>query len=174
MTDSSSTSSDCQELKNIQYKTLLMSGTNNLAGGTTYAAGSTPAALDQFLTQESKIVKQESWARLDRSARVVKLHEYALVFGEKNGLDAAAVDLLKRYLVTCLNRRRLRNSKDVRYDKELGKIESLPGLLFNKTTRKFTLKRAEGRASTLASLGPGKTRRKQKKIEEGTKDDKGL
>ena len=74
-------------------------------------------------------------------------------FGEKNGLDAVTLDQLKRYLVACLNRRRLRNSKDVQYDKELGKIDRYQGFV-QQDTSKFT-EEGEGRGEHLSLAGTG-------------------
>ena len=53
-----------------------------------------------------------------------------------------------------LERKRLTKSKEVVYNKELGKITSIPSLFLNNSTKKFTLKRNEKRQSTLKSLAP--------------------
>ena len=45
---------------------------------------------------------------------------------------------------------------EIQRDKITGKIIAIPTLHFNVTNRKFTLKRAEKRVSTLKSLGKGK------------------
>ena len=62
---------------------------------------------------------------------------------------------------------KLQRAKDVEYVKETGIIKSIPNLMFNQKTRKFTLKRCEKRQSTLKSLGnPAaikKTREKSKR-----------
>ena len=51
--------------------------------------------------------------------------------------------------------------KEVSYDKEKECVTDVPNLIFNKTVRKFTLKRSAQRSSTLSSLGPGNTRKKR-------------
>tara|TARA_Y100000591_G_C21231011_1_gene404478 strand:- start:85 stop:510 length:426 start_codon:yes stop_codon:yes gene_type:complete len=125
--------------------------------------------IDQFLDRERKIDKKENWTRLDRTTKLVKLREYAVRYVAEHKLEEGADDTLMAYLEGCLNRRRFRCNKDVEYDKENGRIISLPALLYNKCSNRFTLKRAEGRASTTSSLGPTR-RRREKKIENEPKD----
>ena len=57
--------------------------------------------------------------------------------------------------------------KILNYDKENEIIKSIPNLLYNKQSKRFTLKRSEKRVSTLKSLGPSRKRNsanKTKKI----------
>jgi len=63
---------------------------------------------------------------------------------------------LKHYLTDSLDKKKLQHVKDVLCDKVTGKITGIPTLHFNPATRKYTLKRAEKRVSTLKSLGKGK------------------
>ena len=125
--------------------------------------------IDRYLDQERKIDKKENWTRLDRTTKLVKLREYAARYVTEHELEEGSDVTLVAYLESCLNRRRFRCNKDVEYDKENGRILSLPSLLYNKTSNRFTLKRAEGRASTTSSLGPTR-RRREKKIENEPKD----
>ena len=62
---------------------------------------------------------------------------------------------LYQYLVYSLDRNRLQKIKEVTYDKDTGIIESIPSLVFNSKTSKFTLKRNDKRNSTLLSLSNG-------------------
>ena len=73
-----------------------------------------------------------------------------------NNLSPADVAELKIYLTESLDKKKLQHVKDVVCDKLTGKIISIPTLHFNSATRKYTLKRAEKRVSTLKSLGKGK------------------
>lgn len=125
--------------------------------------------IDRFLERERKIDKKENWTRLDRTTKLVKLREYAARYVTEHELEEGSDATLVAYLESCLNRRRFRCNKDVEYDKENGCILSLPALLYNKASNRFTLKRAEGRASTTSSLGPTR-RRREKKIENEPKD----
>ena len=58
-----------------------------------------------------------------------------------------------------MDRKRLLKAKEVIYNKEIGKIQSIPSLSYNVTTKKFTLKRCEKRQSTLKSLAPKKNKK---------------
>ena len=77
---------------------------------------------------------------------------------------------MSTFISTSLDRKKLQRTKDVTYDTNTGIIKSIPCLSFNKTSKKFTLKRCDKRPSTLKSLAPKKT--KGKKIDKSDKDDK--
>lgn len=118
--------------------------------------------IDSIFEKEKKIDKKESWSRLDRIHKIQKLNDYIENYSETNKLSIKEKIELQKYIIQCLDRKRLQNSREVKYNKETGKVEQLPYLLFNTTTRKFTLKRNENRASTLNSLGHGKVTQKNK------------
>jgi hypothetical protein len=67
--------------------------------------------------------------------------------------------MLKQYLVDCFDNKKLQSMKDLVYDKPSGKIKTIPILLFNQTSRTFTLKRNEKRVSTIKCLGLGKKKK---------------
>ena len=48
-----------------------------------------------------------------------------------------------------MDRKKLQRAKDVNYDISTGKIINIPGLIFNKTNNKFTLKNLDKKGSTL-------------------------
>jgi len=149
---------ECLDLKNIQYKTMLLNGkTTNLS-----SVPNTDASLiDKRLETEMNISKNLSWTKLDRGDKLKKLKEYSTNYIIKNKLDIKT-DVLYLYLVNSLDRNRLQKIKEVTYDKITGIIESIPNLVFNSKTNKFTLKRSDKRTSTLSSLSSGnKTTRKR-------------
>ena len=148
---------DCQDLRNIQYKTMLMNGPKHTIAPK--GIGSTTDIVEQFLETEKKEHKNITWSRLDRSSRIKKLYEYAEKYASEKSISKAELVKLKGYLLECLNKKKLMRARDVKYDKEKEIIEDIPRLNFNKSTRKFTLKRSEKRTSTLSSLGPGNTRK---------------
>lgn len=156
---------DCQELKNIQYKTMLLSG----QGG--HIVSNSVSNLDlsgvgMILEQESKRNKKEPWSKLNKTAKITKLHDYANRLATEKSLTKPETAQLKRYLLSSLDRKRLVRVKDVTYDKETGKITNIPCLAFSPTSRKFTLKRSDKRTSTLKSLGHGRSTRKKQGKEE--------
>ena len=156
----------CNELKNIKYKSMLLSGSNsNTINVNTNNKSSSLKNLDAFLEAEKARNKKESWSRLDKTVKLVKLYEWAEVHCKEKKWSDTTLKQLKSYLKHCLDKKRIQKVKDVTYDKENGKIINIPNLQF--INRKFTLKRSDRRQSTLKSLGSG---RRNKTIKKNTKD----
>ena len=143
---------ECQDLKNLQYKTMMIKGKQTPLMPKT--PGDT-AGIEKLLEQEMSLNKKISWSRLDRSVKMRKLQEYTASYSDKNSLAENDRLLLSKYLVSALDRNRLHKVKEIKYNKETEVIENIPCLAYNKDTRKFTLKRSEKRVSTLTSLGEG-------------------
>lgn len=157
---------ECLDLKNIQYKTMLLNGkTSNLSS----IPNTDVSLIDKCLENEMNITKNLSWTKLDRGDKLKKLKEYSTNYITKNGLNIE-IDILYQYLVTSLDRNRLQKIKEVTYDKKTGIIESIPNLVFNSKTNKFTLKRNEKRTSTLSSLSNGNNTKNTRKRVTKTKD----
>lgn len=116
--------------------------------------------IDTFLDNERKTSTNEPWSKLNKTIKIHKINEYIETLIGENNLTPLEAKSLEVFMLNCLDRKKLQYVKDVIYDKITGKINSIPSLVFNKGTRKFTLKRNEKRDSTLNSLGPGKTRKK--------------
>ena len=151
---------ECQDLKNLQYKTMLMKGKR------TPLMPKTPgdkAGIEEILEQEMSLNKNISWSRLDRSVKMKKLQDYAKTYSDKKNLTEKDCLCLSKYLSSALEKNRLHKVREVKYNKETEEIEDIPCLIYNKDTRKFTLKRGEKRVSTLSSLGGGNqvTRKKR-------------
>ena len=162
-----SNTNECQELKNIKYKTMLLSGTST---DITPSSGNTDTTnVDRLLETERKLNNKEPWSKLDKTIKIKKLDDYVAKISSEHILTPAESLSLRKYLATSLDRKKLQRVKDVIYDKTTGSIKNIPSLHFNTATRKFTLKRSEKRVSTLKSLGKGKTR-KNNKIDVSIKD----
>jgi len=114
------------------------------------------ATINTFLEKESTINKTESWNKLDKTGKIKLLNTYVDDITGLHNLSPADASSLKQYLIESLDKKKLQHVKDVQCDKLTGKIIAIPTLHFNVTSRKFTLKRAEKRVSTLKSLGKGK------------------
>ena len=159
---------ECQDLKNLQYKTMLMKGKRTPLMPKT--PGDT-AGIEKLLEQEMSLNKNISWSRLDRSVKQRKLQEYATSYSDKNSLSEKDRQRLSKYLVSALERNRLHKVREVKYNKETEVIEDIPCLAYNKDTRKFTLKRSEKRVSTLTSLGGGGQATRKKRSNRKQKSD---
>jgi hypothetical protein len=153
---------ECLELKNIKYKTMLLSGvplketkqSNNLDN------------LDKFLEDEKNTNKSEPWCKLDKTIKTKKIVDYVELYKTENSLDQEEEKLLVAFLKDCLDRKKLQRVKDVIYDKATGQIKDIPALSYIKSNKHFTLKNLEKRVSTLKSLAPKKA--------QGTIKNKGL
>ena len=108
------------------------------------------------MEKESTINKTEPWNKLDKTGKIKLLNSYVDSLTQTNNLSEPEVNELKQYLTESLDKKKLQHVKDVVCDKATGKILSIPTLHFNPATKKYTLKRAEKRVSTLKSLGKGK------------------
>lgn len=135
---------------NIKYKGVFLNSFDN-----NYETNKV-ATINTFLEKESTNNKTESWNKLDKTGKIRLLNTYVDDITALHNLSPTDVDALKHYLVESLDKKKLQHVKDVHCDKVTGKIIAIPTLQFNGTTRKFTLKRAEKRVSTLKSLGKGK------------------
>jgi len=144
---------ECNELKNIKYKTMLLNGNpihetksaNNLSN------------LEKFLEKEQNNNKNEPWCKLNKTNKTKKILEYTEIYANENNLDLSEKELLIEFLKDCLERNKLKKVKDVLYDNTNGIIKEIPSLHYTKTTKHFTLKNIEKRVSTLKSLSMKKT-----------------
>ncbi len=145
---------ECQELKNIKYKTMLLGGNKKLLSSVINDVSN----LDILLDEESEQNKKEAWNKLDKSIKMNKINDYIKVLTTKHKLTAAEIKILRDFLSTNLDKKNLQRNKDVEYIKETGKLENIPNLHFNNSTRKFSLKRLQ---QSSVKLGP--TRKKKSK-----------
>ena len=92
---------ECIELKNIKYKTMLLSGTpiketksaNNLSN------------LEKFLENEQNNNKNDPWCKLDKTIKTKKLIEFVNIYKVENNLDNEEGELLILFFKDCLDRK---------------------------------------------------------------------
>ncbi len=161
---------ECQELKNIKYRGMLEHhNTNNMVNETT----ENMTNLDDFLEKEKQMNTNIPWAKLDKTIKIKKLNSYVDKYISDNKLTATDNKNMKKYLRDLLDKKMLNRVKDVSYDKEEGVITNIPLLCFNKSSKKFTIKRNEKRTATskcLAPRKPRKTRKNENKVIKENKD----
>lgn len=145
--------SECQELKNIKYKTMLLNGVP--LKETKYS--SNLKNLDKFLENEKTTLINEPWSKLNKTIKTQKLIDFSHKYSELNNLDENEKNILINFFKDCLDRKKLQRVKDVCYDKNSGLIKSIPALIYNKNIKHFTLKNIDKRISTLKSLAPKKS-----------------
>jgi len=143
---------ECIELKNIKYKTMLLSGNIMKETKTEHNL----LNLNKFLEDDKDQNKIEPWSKLDKTVKTKKLITYAESYKNEKNLSSEEESDLIKYLKECLDRKKLQRVKDVDYDKETGEIKEIPALLYNKPTGNFILKNMDKRISTVSSLTPKK------------------
>ena len=145
---STSTVDECQELKNIKYKTMLLNGSplketkssNDLSN------------LDKFLEAEKINNSNEPWCKLNKTIKTKKILEFVEIYSKEKELDEGEMKLLTAFLKESLDKKKLSRVKDVVYDKINGVVKEIPALVYAKSSKHFTLKNVDKRISTLKSL----------------------
>ena len=151
--------SDDAALKNINYKNMLLTGNYGLMKPDIV----TNPNIDDILENEKNANKSDPWNKLDKSAKVGKLKEFAGIHGKKENYAEQEIVGLYQFLVSALDQKKLMRAKDVVYDKSIGAITSIPCLIYHAGFKKFTLKRCEKRQSTLKSLAPATSMSKKRR-----------
>jgi hypothetical protein len=154
---------ECIELKNIKYKTMLLSG--NVPKETTVSDNM--SNLDKFLENDkinNNSLNDLPWSKLDKTIKTVKILQYSEKYALENVLSSSEKQGLIVFLKDCLDKKKLQRVKDVEYSKEIGEIKSIPALQYMKQTKHFTLKNVDKRVSTLKSLPPKKGSIKNTKL----------
>jgi hypothetical protein len=155
---------ECIELKNIKYKTMLLSGnviheiksSNDLNN------------LEKFLEDNKTRNQSEPWSKLDKTVKTKKLLLFAENYSKEKNYDPDEIIMLIAFLKDCLDRKRFQRVKDIDYDKTTGDIKDIPALHFNKSNKHFTLKNIDKRISTLKSLSQKKVRGTIKNVKDTT------
>jgi hypothetical protein len=153
MEETATTTNECQELKNIKYKTMLLNG---VAIKETRSSNDL-SNLDIFLENEKNVNVNEPWCKLNKTIKTKKLQDYVEKYKKEHELNEEESDILMNFFKDCLDRKKLQRVKDVIYDKEAGTIKEIPSLCYIKTNKHFTLKNTDKRISTLRSLAPKKS-----------------
>jgi hypothetical protein len=151
---------DDAALKNINYKNMLLTGNYGMLKPDIV----TNPNIDDILENEKNANKSDPWNKLDKSAKIGKLKEYATRHGKKENYTDDEITTLYHFLISALDQKKLMRAKDVIYDKVSGGITSIPCLIYHAGFKKFTLKRCEKRQSTLKSLAPTTSMSKKRKI----------
>jgi hypothetical protein len=142
---------ECIELRNMKYKSMLLKKTNTKQ----LTKCNSNVDIDSFLEKERTQNKEEQWAKLDKSMKILKITTFVDSYSIENNLNEKDKTFLHDFLLYCLEQKKIIKTKDVVYDKVSGTITSIPCLLYTPTlVKKFTLKRCEKRPSTLSSLAP--------------------
>jgi hypothetical protein len=100
---------ECIELKNIQFKTMLMTGVQI----TQTKSSQNLNNLDKFLEDEKNSNENEPWCKLNKTIKIKKLVEYVEVYKSENNLNEEESEILIKFFRDCLDRKKLQRIKDV-------------------------------------------------------------
>jgi hypothetical protein len=106
--------------------------------------------LDQIVEMDTKKQEHLPWNKLNKSLKLKRIMDYAEMVKERDQLDEARLSQLKQMLRDKLERKCLQRTKDVIYNKEEERIESIPALVC--IQQKYTLR--TDAVSPLHSLAP--------------------
>lgn len=148
---------ECQELKNIKYKSMLQNSKNNILLKTI----TEDISNCHLLINNKELTENMSWNKLDKSNKMKKIDEYIEKISSNYKLTKTEIDNLKLYLSNIIDKKFLSRNRDVTYIKETGCLEDIPNLTFNNTTRKFNFKKSGQSTTTSKSLGPTKKKRQK-------------
>ena len=80
--------------------------------------------------------KKIKWSKVLILDKIKKLNNYITsitIYNESQKL------LLQKYVQICINRKKLSRDKDVKYNSDTGKVECINGLIYNESSKRFTL-----------------------------------
>jgi len=117
----------------------------------------TKHTLNSVLDKKESI-QNEPWCKLNKTNKLIKLQNYIEEYKSKNDINEEEEELLIVFFKDCLDKKKLHRIKDVIYDKTNGIVKDIPGLIYIKSKKHFTLKNNDKRVSTLKSLGPKKSK----------------
>ena len=141
----------CRDLETICYRTALMDKGSTVRGSVSNASLS--EVIEKHNNEPNTNISQKGWSRLDVTEKVALLTNFANDYCASNNIsNAKEVDELKCYLINAMRNKRLSRASEVDYSRTAKKITAIPILLYNKTEKKFTLKRVKGRVSASAAL----------------------
>lgn len=152
--DKHNSDNNCQELKNIEYKTLLLNG-NSIISNIDDTCNN---CIDIMLSRESNLTKKILWNKIDKTNKILIFKKFIEKQGLQYSLDNNEKEKFLKYLIDCIDRKMLLKIKEVIYDKDIGEITEIPNLVFNETTRTFNIKKSEKHISSLKTLAPVKNK----------------
>jgi hypothetical protein len=112
---------ECLELKNIKYKTMLLSG----APLQETKSSNDLSNLDKFLENEKNNSKHEPWCKLDKTIKTKKMFEYVETYTKEKNLNEEETKLLYPTALYSVARNQLMGVKknNIELDLDMSVIE---------------------------------------------------
>ena len=163
----------CQELANIEYQNMLVSGKFKTNDTDDKNDIETIFNIEEFLEKEKNLESKLPWNKLNKMKKYEKICIYINKFSEDKDISDRNKKELLSEIKTALNKKKLQRVKDVVYNKETGIIKNIPCIEYNSKENKLTLNLNEKKQSTLKSLAPKKgSLNKKSKIQKNQKTQK--
>jgi hypothetical protein len=116
-------------------------------------AMATTSSIDNILENEKQLNIKDTWNKLDKTMKIVKLNTYAMKYCLENKSELYDSESLMVFFKKSLERNKLQKKKDLVYDKDTNEIVAIPSLCFQGTD--FFLKEIDNkRTPTMKSLTP--------------------
>ena len=163
-------SEECVELKHIEYKSMILSGNPPAMNKTPHTTNEDLDVLEKFLTETTETNRTERWNKLDRTMKIQKITVFVDEYAKENEQTDEEKDLLFAYLKDCIDKKRLMRVKDVVYDNTTDKLVSIPGLTYNKASKKYTIKNTDSKRSSVLQRLPVKKTKTLKKEKDRPKE----
>jgi len=107
-------------------------------------------SLEEIVDMDDKQSRFLPWNKLNKSLKFKRVMDFADIFSKKENLDEFKTEQLRQMLKDKLDKKCLQRVKDVVYNQEEERIESIPALIY--TQNKYTLR--TDNISPLSSLAP--------------------
>jgi len=127
--------SDCKEFNALNYRTMIHTGTTLHSKH----IETTEESLAMFLNDDMDQNRKGVWSKLTKTAKIHKIKKYIKDITENYELSNDEVNHTTNLLVRMVERKKLSKNNELNYNQDNGNIQSIPGLVFNKSTRTFSL-----------------------------------
>lgn len=95
-----------------------------------------------FLDEDITKTQTQNWNRLDKTTKLVKIRTYLEnIDVDDIAIDEVEINRVVEYLQTCIDRKRMANTKEVEYDTKLSKITAIRDVAYNSDQKNFTIRR---------------------------------
>ncbi len=126
---------ECKEYTNLKYRTMILTGSP-----LDVKPDESEEFIHSFLTNDIENNKKGVWSKLSRTEKHRRIQDFVSnnltpMYSLNEGEKSTAL----KFCIMLLDSRKLSKTNDITYNKEERFIERIPGLVFNPSTRKFTI-----------------------------------
>ena len=104
--------------------------------------------MKEIINKEKKNIYFKSWNKLDNGLKINRLHKFIETEKETRNLSENNKNKLSKLLLNAHSNNKLNKISDVKYDVDKGEIIEIKILLFDKETKKYSLKIKENKPKT--------------------------